>query len=310
MFSMDMRRRTVGKYSFRIWNGQARRNMKNNNREKRFFIAAICFLSAFAGGIVSSWPAVGKERSEPSGKCKVVLMQAELAWGDVEENLRRFGERIGNYRGKDLIIFPELFVSGCEMKSGDKAAALWKKNEIASCYPAVLEHMKSWAAATGALIMGSTIYKEDDKFYNRLLAVYPDGRYEIYDKHNCFKKGGFSPGSGDLVVEWKGFRFATYICYDLRFPEWSRNENPDAPGESKYDAAIYIANWPASRRRDWKRLLRERALENRAYILGVNCAGEDPAGLRYAGDSRIISPRGKVLKSCRPFKEGRVAGDL
>ena len=84
-------------------------------------------------------------------------------------------------------------------------------------------------------------YKEEGKYYNRLLAVYPDGKYEYYDKHNCFKKGSFSPGDRHLTLEWKGIRFSTYICYDLRFPEWSRNQG-------EYDVAIYIANWPEFRK--------------------------------------------------------------
>ena len=191
--------------------------------------------------------------------CRVALVQAHLAWGDVDANLEAFQKRVEKCRGCDMIVFPELFVSGCEMKKKDKEVAVQTKDEIAGYYPTVIEKMKEWAAGSGALIIGSTIYKEEGKFYNRLLAVFPDKHYEYYDKHNCFKKGSFSPGEKQLVLNWKGHRLATYICYDLRFPDWSRNEG-------RYDTAIYIANWPESRRDDWNRLLRERAIENQANI--------------------------------------------
>ena len=157
--------------------------------------------------------------------CRVALVQAHLAWGDVDASLEAFQKRVEKCRGCDMIVFPELFVSGCEMKKKDKEVAVQTKDEIAGYYPTVIEKMKEWAAGSGALIIGSTIYKEEGKFYNRLLAVFPDGHYEYYDKHNCFKKGSFSPGEKQLVLNWKGHRLATYICYDLRFPDWSRNED-------------------------------------------------------------------------------------
>lgn len=228
--------------------------------------------------------------------CRVALVQPHLVWGNVEANLDAFQKRVDNCKGCDLIVFPELFVSGCEMKKKDKEVAMKTKDEIAAYYPAVIDRMKQWAAHSKALIIGSTIYKEEGKYYNRLLAVFPDGHYACYDKHNCFKKGSFSPGDKQLVVDWKGHRFATYICYDLRFPEWSRNDD-------RYDTAIYIANWPESRRDDWNRLLRERAIENRANVIAVNCAGTDLAGIVYAGDSYLLSPEGEVVGGCEVYKE-------
>ena len=228
--------------------------------------------------------------------CRVALVQAHLAWGDVDANLEAFQKRVEKCRGCDMIVFPELFVSGCEMKKKDKDVAVQTKDEIAGYYPTVIEKMKEWAAGSGALIIGSTIYKEEGKFYNRLLAVFPDKHYEYYDKHNCFKKGSFSPGEKQLVLNWKGHRLATYICYDLRFPDWSRNEG-------RYDTAIYIANWPESRRDDWNRLLRERAIENQANIIAVNCAGTDLGGIIYAGDSYLLSPEGKIVGECEAYKD-------
>lgn len=228
--------------------------------------------------------------------CRIALVQAKLVWGNVEANLEAFQERVERCKGCDMIVFPELFVSGCEMKKKDKALAVQAKEEVASYYPVVIERMQGWAASSKALVIGSTIYKEDGKFYNRLLAVFPDGHYEQYDKHNCFRKGSFAAGEGQLVLDWKGHRFATYICYDLRFPEWSRNQG-------RYDTAIYIANWPESRRDDWNRLLRERAMENKANIIAVNCAGTDPTGIIYTGDSCLISPEGEIIEKCEACKD-------
>ena len=227
---------------------------------------------------------------------KVALVQAHLAWGDMDDNLQAFEKRVRLCKGCDMIVFPELFTSGCEMKKRDKEEVKRSKNEVASRYPEVIKKMKKWAKRSGALVVGSTIYKEEGKYYNRLLAVYPDGKYEYYDKHNCFKKGSFSPGDRHLALEWKGIRFSTYICYDLRFPEWSRNHG-------EYDVAIYIANWPESRRDDWNRLLRERAIENEAYVIAVNCAGADLTGLMYRGESCVIAPDGEERAKCRDYRD-------
>lgn len=228
--------------------------------------------------------------------CKVALVQARLAWGDVDANLEAFGKRVQACRGCDMIVLPELFASGCDMKKKPAGQTGDPKAAIAARYEEIVEKMKSWAASSGALVIGSTVYRHGGNYYNRLLAVFPDGSYRHYDKHNCFKKGSFAPGQGQLVLHWKGHRIATYICYDLRFPAWSRNDG-------RYDTALYIAAWPASRQDDWKRLLRERALENKAYVVGVNCVGTDTAGLAYAGDSAVLSPEGEVLGRCEAFQE-------
>lgn len=227
---------------------------------------------------------------------RVALVQATLAWGDVDANLTAFDHRIEQCGSCDVIVFPELFASGCEMKKTGRAEALQRKDEVAARYDSIRNVMGVWARRTGALVVGSTIYKEGGKYYNRLLAAFPDGTVLHYDKHNCFKKGSFSPGSEQLVLEWKGWRLSTFICYDLRFPEWSRNTDT-------YDAALYIANWPASRADDWLRLLKERAVENKAYVIGVNCVGTDPAGLTYQGGSCVVSPAGKTVASCTDFQE-------
>lgn len=228
--------------------------------------------------------------------CRVAHVQPHLAWGDVEANLSAFEKRVQQCKDCDVIVFPELFTSGCEMKKKNKEEAIGSKDKVASYYSATIKKMKKWAKQSNALVIGSTIYKEAGKYYNRLLAVFPNGEYQYYDKHNCFKKGSFSPGEKQLTLNWRGHRFATYICYDLRFPEWSRNDG-------RYDTAIYIANWPASRSIDWNKLLLERAVENKAYVIAVNCAGTDLAGIDYAGESTLIAPNGEVQAKSQDYKE-------
>lgn len=228
--------------------------------------------------------------------CRIALVQATLAWGDVEANLLAFEERLDTCKQCDLIVLPELFTSGCAMKKKSREESVAQKKQVASYYAQVVEKMKVWASQKQALVMGSTVYEEDGKFFNRLIAALPDGSYQVYDKHNCFKMGGYTPGEAQVMLEYKGWKIATYICYDLRFPEWSRNT-------AGYDMAVYVANWPESRREDWTRLLQERALENRAVIVGVNCAGTDPDGMRYAGDSSVWNAEGQLIGACREYTD-------
>lgn len=259
------------------------------------------YLMALWGICLTGWLPL---LAEDSVQVRVALVQARLAWGDVDKNLEDFDKRIRACKGCDLIVFPELFASGCEMKKKPgETGRNDKKAEVASRYADVLARMKAWAHELGALVMGSTVYCADGKFYNRLLAVYPDGSYRSYDKHNCFKKGSFSPGSEHLTLTWKQVRFSTYICYDLRFPEWSRNDGT-------YDVAVYVANWPESRADDWNRLLSERARQNRAYVIAVNCAGTDPAGMVYRGESGILAPDGSWQARCRDYADEVVEAEI
>ncbi len=227
---------------------------------------------------------------------RIALIQSTFVWGDVQANIDLFETKITSIEGCDMVILPELFSSGCDMQKRDKEIKERAKREVASKYADIVATMQRWARQIDAVVVGSTIYEEGGLFYNRLIAAYPSGEYLHYDKHNCFKMGSFSPGEDHLVIEVGGVRFATYICYDLRFPEWSRNDG-------RYDCAIYIANWPSSRADDWSMLLRERAVENRAYVIGVNCVGEDLGGVLFMGDSSFIAPDGSTVAACRSDEE-------
>lgn len=237
----------------------------------------------------------------------ITLIQASLVWGDAEQNLRNFDEKLAKCTGSDIILLPEMFTSGCMMVKREAAVARKEQEKIAASFEQVLEKMYQWAKRQKALVMGSTVYREEGKYYNRLLVVFPDGRVEYYDKRHCFRMGGeneyYSPGKRRLVFEYKGIKVAAFICYDLRFPVWSRNvEN--------YDLAVYVANWPASRRDVWTTLLKARAIENQCYVAGVNCVGTDKNGLYYAGDSMVLDAKGECMAGASEGKEEVLSTEL
>ncbi len=261
----------------------------NINKRMRLFATYRCYIFL----LLSLFLSVQISLSQP---LRVALVQSNLSWGNIDENIAAFEAKISSIDSCDLIVLPELFISGCDMRKQDKELKVAEKHRVASEYPNVIERMREWAVESGAVVVGSTIYEHADKFYNRLLALYPDGRVLCYDKHNCFKMGSFDPGEEQVVIDVKGCRLATYICYDLRFAEWSRNDG-------RYDGAIYIANWPESRAEDWSSLLSERATENSAYVIGVNCVGVDLAGINYMGDSSLYSPSGSLIDKCATGEE-------
>lgn len=222
-----------------------------------------------------------------------------IAWGDVDENILSLDKKIKSCESVDMVVLPELFASGCDMRKIEREVKTALKDSVASRYDQIVDKMLSWAYSCDAAIVGSTIYKESGLYYNRLIVALPSGDTLIYDKHNCYAKGSFAAGEKDLLFEWRGVRFSTYICYDLRFEEWSANNG-------RYDAAIYIANWPESRAEDWEELLRSRAMENSAYVVAVNCVGDDLAGNRYMGFSQYISPQGAQLAKL-PYNSESIA---
>ena len=222
---------------------------------------------------------------------KVAIVQARLEWENVPLNLKLFNKRMSDINGVDIIVLPEMFSSGFTMTG---------KDQVAPFHEAVYRCMQDWADEKDALVMGSTIYFEDGHYFNRLLTAFPGGKVLHYDKRHRFTMGHedehFTAGHELLVFEYKGMKIAPFICYDLRFPVWSRNT-------SGYDLAVYVANWPEARRQPWQILLMARAIENQCYVIGVNRVGEDGVGLNYSGDSAVISPKGDVLVACEPFAD-------
>ncbi|MCB0641885.1 MAG: amidohydrolase, partial [Phaeodactylibacter sp.] len=183
----------------------------------------------------------------------------------------------------DLIVLPEMFTTGFSMRSEDLAEPMDGPT---------VRWMQDQAEKLGAVLCGSFIAEERALYYNRLVWMRPDGQYFTYDKRHLFtladEQDYFTPGSERLLVEWKGWTICPLICYDLRFPVWSRNNG-------NIDLLLYVANWPSKRRHAWKTLLRARAIENQCYTVGVNRIGTDANEHPYAGDSSCIDFAGEIL---------------
>lgn len=222
---------------------------------------------------------------------KIAMVQASAVWEGVEANLKQFDGRLEKCVGCDLIVLPEMFASGFTMEG---------KERMAPWFPVIEGWMKEKAQERGAVITGSAIHGENEKFYNRLVVAFPDGNTLYYDKHHCFTMGGegqhFTGGEQRLVFEYKGVRIAGFICYDLRFPVWCRNTDD-------YDIALFVANWPKPRREMWKALLRARAVENQSIVVGVNRVGMDGVGLAYIGNSTTFDAKGETVGACRNYRD-------
>ncbi|MFN8416293.1 MAG: amidohydrolase [Cytophagaceae bacterium] len=215
---------------------------------------------------------------------RITLVQTELYWENPVANRAMLEEQLSEITTTDLIVLPEMFTTGFTMEAS-KVAELMNQDTF--------KWLKQMSQRFNACILGSYVVKEKNQFYNRLIAFHPDGKYEVYDKRHLFRMGEehltYTAGNDTLILEVKGWKIAPFICYDLRFPVWSRNKN------QAYDAAIYIANWPAPRALAWKTLLQARAIENLAYVIGVNRIGTDGKNLPYAGDSRVVQFDGEIL---------------
>lgn len=206
-------------------------------------------------------------------------MQRDIVWCDVERNFQQLETMLADVEA-DVVVLSEMFQTGFitepEGVADDGRTLRW---------------MLVAAKQIDAAIVGSVIVREDGQFFNRLYFVKPTGEVEWYDKHHLFSIGGeaehFARGMERKVVEWRGVRYLLEICYDLRFPVWSRQRGD-------YDAIIYSALWPKPRREVWRTLLRARAIENQAYVVGVNRIGAEP-GLEYAGDSAVIDAYGRTV---------------
>lgn len=219
-----------------------------------------------------------------SENLRVTLLQADLAWENKTANLLRFNEKLATIgTSTDLIVLPEMFTTGFSMNAVQMAE---------STQSATLEHLHRWAAAADAVVTGSFIAEENGKYFNRLVWMRPDGTYQLYDKKHLFTYAEehltYTAGTEKLIVELQGWKICPLICYDLRFPVWSRNTED-------YDLLIYVANFPARRAEAWKSLLIARAIENQVYTIGVNRVGTDGKDIYYSGDSSLIDFEGKTL---------------
>ncbi|MGG2399661.1 amidohydrolase [Pseudomonas sp. SH1-B] len=215
---------------------------------------------------------------------ELALIQSELDWHDPAANHRRFAGLIEQAAGADLIVLPEMFTTGFSMNSAELAE---EENGPST------EWLREQAQRSGAVVTGSLIIRAGDGSYrNRLLWARPDGSLAHYDKRHLFRMAGehkhYSAGDEQVLLELKGWQVRPLICYDLRFPVWSRDP-------ASTDLLIYTANWPAARAAHWNRLLPARAIENLCYVAAVNRIGEDGKGHGYTGDSQILDFQGESL---------------
>ena len=215
---------------------------------------------------------------------KIALIQTSLIWENPIENKSHLSQKImGFMEDVDLIVLPEMFSSGFTMDP--KAVAETMQGETVSW----LQHL---AKAKNCAITGSLVIEEDGNYYNRLVFVYPDGVIKTYDKRHLFTLAGehevYTPGTEKLIVEYKGFRICPLVCYDLRFPVFSRNVE-------HYDVLLYVANWPKIRLNAWDILLKARAVENMCYTVGVNRIGSDDNNHEYVGHSQVVDFLGNYV---------------
>ena len=210
---------------------------------------------------------------------RIAIVQRNIIWSDIDANLRALEVTLADVQA-DVVILSEMFQTG--FVTDPRAAVDDGRTLVWMC---------RMARQLDAAIVGSVAVEIDGGYRNRMYFVKPTGEYDYYDKRHLFSIGGeaerYSAGAERKVVEWRGVRYLLEICYDLRFPVWSRQRGD-------YDAIIYSALWPKPRREVWRTLLRARAIENQAYVIGVNRIGSEP-GLEYAGDSAVVDAYGRTM---------------
>ena len=226
---------------------------------------------------------------------RISLVQGATRWHDPAGNRDYYGDLIAPLHGTtDLVLLPETFTSGFsndaigDAETMDGPTVAW---------------MREQAARLGAALCGSVQLRVDGSVFNRLLWVTPDGTLRHYDKRHLFRYAReherYAAGRERLTVEWKGWRICPLVCYDLRFPVYSRNRyDVERAGALDYDLLLYVANWPAARAYAWKTLLRARAIENLCYVAGLNRVGRDGNGIDYDGDSAVLDFLGHPVSEC------------
>lgn len=219
---------------------------------------------------------------------RVSLVQAHLVWENTTENLTQLYGQIKNIDSTDVIILPEMFATGFTMDA---------KNNATTVDGEPVKWMQKVAQEKNACVTGSLIIEENGAFYNRLFWVQPDLKAITYNKRHLFTLAGeekvYAPGEERQCIEYKGWRIMPQVCYDLRFPAWCRNN-------INYDLLFFVANWPERRSYHWQQLLIARAIENQAYVVGVNRVGPDGNNVNHSGNSAAIDALGQCIYEAEP----------
>lgn len=229
---------------------------------------------------------------------KITIVQANQIWENKKANLNHFDQLLAPSENTDIIVLPEMFHTAYTMNADSLAEDM--DDSLA------IQWLRSKASEKNAAIYTSFIAKEDNYLFNRGIFVEPSGKYTYYDKRKLFTLAGeekvFKPGHVKVRVNYKGWKIQLQICYDLRFPEITRNGLHDHKS-AKFDALLYVANWPEKRNSHWKSLLLARAIENQCFVVGVNRVGEDGKGLIYSGDSAVINSYGEIISTIQAHEE-------
>ena len=216
------------------------------------------------------------------------LIQSKLHWENKAANLAMFEKKIMAIIEKtEIVVLPELFSTGFSMQP---------KKLAESMNGETVQWMKRISATKKIVLTGSVIIEENGQFFNRLLWVLPDGEMGFYDKRHLFAFAGedaeYTAGNKRMIVQVKGWKINLQVCYDLRFPVWTRQSTNESP---EYDVLLYVANWPERRNHAWKTLLTARAIENQCFVVAVNRVGPDGNQISHSGDSMVIDSLGVAL---------------
>ncbi|MGM0667123.1 MAG: amidohydrolase [Bacteroidota bacterium] len=231
---------------------------------------------------------------------KITFIQTDIEWENKKANFSSCQSLIRNLDSDtDVLVLPEMFNTGFSMNSRELAEDM--KGET-------MRWMAEMSARGGFALLGSFIATVKGRYYNRLVFMKPDGSYTSYDKGHLFRMEKenmfYTKGDRRVIDSFRNWNFSLQICYDLRFPVWSRNIN------NAYDILVYVANWPASRRNVWNTLLKARAIENQCFVLGVNRIGTDGNGIEYCGDSALIDPRGNIIAQAQLDKQEVITHEI
>ena len=225
---------------------------------------------------------------------KICLLQCDLHWEDALKNRAQVDAYLAEVTGTDIIILPELFTTGFSVSAIHLAETMDGET---------LTWMKTLSEMKKTVLCGSVMIEDRGHIYNRLLWVEPSGRVLHYDKRHLFslieEDKHFTAGTERLIVEYEGWKICPMICYDLRFPVFTRND-------VDYDLLLFVANWPNTRISAWDALLKARAIENQAYVIGLNRVGTDGFNAHYPGHSKVLDPEGDCISMAPEYEVGLV----
>ncbi|MEY4594098.1 MAG: hypothetical protein RIQ47_508 [Bacteroidota bacterium] len=231
----------------------------------------------------------------------ITLLQTSLHWENREENLSQLTDKIKSLSAStDLIVLPEMFTSGFTMHAALVAEPMQGPT---------MQWMHRMASDNKCVITGSVVIESNNSYFNRLIWMQPDGTFKSYDKRHLFRLAGeektYTQGTERMVLDIKGWRIFPLICYDLRFPVWSRRTV-----DFDFDLMLYVANWPERRNNAWKKLLPARAIENQSYVAAVNRIGADGNGIHHSGDSILLDYFGESIAEATPSEESVLTAKL